>query len=262
MFLRRHFKMTNSNIIKLKLIFRVIALILLIVGFLFLFVKGDFIIRKETYGHDYVNSDRVVLEEDCSYDSEDFFVGMRRLHYFGEETILEWIGIVSYGLSLLYIITSFFVKSFKKIGFCILPLITLGLFIAILINSNTIIGVDFESLGYYYGYDIYTTTSIEFDPVLVPSIVFIFLTFVSMLTCGILEILNKKSQDMIQNEQNSIVECFGEVEHLKYKEELETMETHEVEVIATELKKLKELLDAGIITQEEFDAKKKQLLGL
>ena len=29
-----------------------------------------------------------------------------------------------------------------------------------------------------------------------------------------------------------------------------------------ELKKLKELLDAGIITQEEFDAKKKQLLGL
>ena len=29
-----------------------------------------------------------------------------------------------------------------------------------------------------------------------------------------------------------------------------------------ELKKVKELLDAGIITQEEFDAKKKQLLGL
>ena len=32
--------------------------------------------------------------------------------------------------------------------------------------------------------------------------------------------------------------------------------------IADELKKLKELLDTGIITQEEFDAKKKQLLGL
>lgn len=29
-----------------------------------------------------------------------------------------------------------------------------------------------------------------------------------------------------------------------------------------ELKKLKELLDMGIITQEEFDLKKKQLLGL
>ena len=31
---------------------------------------------------------------------------------------------------------------------------------------------------------------------------------------------------------------------------------------AEELKKFKDLLDAGIITQEEFDAKKKQLLGL
>lgn len=31
---------------------------------------------------------------------------------------------------------------------------------------------------------------------------------------------------------------------------------------ADELKKYKDLLDAGIITQEEFDAKKKQLLGL
>ena len=33
-------------------------------------------------------------------------------------------------------------------------------------------------------------------------------------------------------------------------------------ISAQELKELKELLDRGIITQEEFDAKKKQLLGL
>ena len=32
--------------------------------------------------------------------------------------------------------------------------------------------------------------------------------------------------------------------------------------VADELKKFKELLDMGVITQEEFDAKKKQLLGL
>ena len=32
--------------------------------------------------------------------------------------------------------------------------------------------------------------------------------------------------------------------------------------VADEIKKFKELLDSGIITQEEFDAKKKQLLGL
>jgi len=32
--------------------------------------------------------------------------------------------------------------------------------------------------------------------------------------------------------------------------------------IAEDLKKFKELLDGGIITQEEFNAKKKQLLNL
>ncbi len=32
--------------------------------------------------------------------------------------------------------------------------------------------------------------------------------------------------------------------------------------VTDELKKFKELLDMGIITQEEFDAKKKELLGL
>ena len=37
-------------------------------------------------------------------------------------------------------------------------------------------------------------------------------------------------------------------------------ETHQSE--ADELKKYKELLDSGIITQDEFNAKKKQLLGL
>ena len=31
---------------------------------------------------------------------------------------------------------------------------------------------------------------------------------------------------------------------------------------AAELKQYKELLDSGVISQEEFDAKKKQLLGL
>ena len=31
---------------------------------------------------------------------------------------------------------------------------------------------------------------------------------------------------------------------------------------ADELKKYKELLDMGVISQEEFDAKKKELLGL
>ncbi len=41
-----------------------------------------------------------------------------------------------------------------------------------------------------------------------------------------------------------------------------TAGTVETAVLVEDLKKFKELLDSGIITQEEFDAKKKQLLGL
>ena len=42
----------------------------------------------------------------------------------------------------------------------------------------------------------------------------------------------------------------------------ETLKKEGSQSTADELKKFKELLDSGIITQEEFDAKKKQLLGL
>lgn len=38
-------------------------------------------------------------------------------------------------------------------------------------------------------------------------------------------------------------------------------ETQFVGSVADELKKLKEILDAGVLTQEEFDAQKKKLLG-
>ena len=51
----------------------------------------------------------------------------------------------------------------------------------------------------------------------------------------------------------------------KYQEENSKHETTTINAAlspADELKKFKELLDMGIITQEEFDAKKKQILGL
>lgn len=51
------------------------------------------------------------------------------------------------------------------------------------------------------------------------------------------------------------------IEELKRTSRVPTIMTSAVSE-ADELKKFKELLDMGIITQEEFDAKKKQLLGL
>ena len=48
----------------------------------------------------------------------------------------------------------------------------------------------------------------------------------------------------------------------EHAEELEASKAQPVVSPADELKKFKELLDMGAITQEEYDAKKKQLLGL
>ena len=53
-----------------------------------------------------------------------------------------------------------------------------------------------------------------------------------------------------------------ELEELTKEEVDKKKNTNTVTSPVEEIKKYKELLDSGIITQEEFDAKKKQLLGL
>lgn len=58
-------------------------------------------------------------------------------------------------------------------------------------------------------------------------------------------------------------EVFSTISELLMKRQEETKTTYKAPESPTdELKKLKDLLDSGIITQEEFDSKKKQLLGL
>lgn len=65
----------------------------------------------------------------------------------------------------------------------------------------------------------------------------------------------------------SVISIFGYIKAAKKGIIEETPKTYKVEIVketnqTDELKKYKELLDNGTITQEEFDAKKKQLLGL
>ncbi len=58
-------------------------------------------------------------------------------------------------------------------------------------------------------------------------------------------------------------EVFSTISELLMKRQEETRTTQKTQESASdELIKLKKILDAGIITQEEFEAKKKQLLGI
>lgn len=61
--------------------------------------------------------------------------------------------------------------------------------------------------------------------------------------------------------QNEVFSIISEL-IVKRQEETKTATVKGPESGSDELKKYKELLDSGIITQEEFDAKKKQILGI
>jgi hypothetical protein len=69
--------------------------------------------------------------------------------------------------------------------------------------------------------------------------------------------LLKNREDVYQTISNAIANIEAPITETKNKQD-----SSFVGSVADELKKYKELLDSGIITQEEFDAKKKQLLGL
>lgn len=62
--------------------------------------------------------------------------------------------------------------------------------------------------------------------------------------------------------QNEIFDAVSTLLKERQNKPVETVAEKKPASTADELKEYKSLLDAGIITQEEFDAKKKQLLGL
>ena len=64
--------------------------------------------------------------------------------------------------------------------------------------------------------------------------------------------IHKAISGLLQNRQSGNTKEAAPVTHI----------TQQVQSSADELKKYKDLLDSGVISQEEFDAKKKQLLGL
>lgn len=68
------------------------------------------------------------------------------------------------------------------------------------------------------------------------------------------------ANDYVKNLYLEIIKVFDEYKANEHN--MEATQMVQQGSAADELKKFKELLDMGVITQEEFDAKKKQLLGL
>ena len=66
----------------------------------------------------------------------------------------------------------------------------------------------------------------------------------------------------VQNSEEFMKATFEQLEKRKSKSNNNTAKEPEMKNAVDELKKYKELFDSGVITQEEFDAKKKQILNL
>lgn len=245
-------------------ILRGVAVLLLLLGFLFLLIEGTVETKESVWAISVSNGERVDLDSEYSYGSENFFGRMRRLEYIGFSVLLEKIAIAAFALGLCYMVASIFVKFLKKIYFCAIPLSVVGLLIAILIENDTLYSVPnlSDSLGHVYGYNVFSNTTIEFDLVLIPSIVCVFLAFALMLAASVLEMVAKKRLGSERCDQNITVAPVNEANGLEVVEKATTVQNCETTVLAEDLKKFKDLLDAGIITQEEFEAKKKQILGL
>ena len=77
----------------------------------------------------------------------------------------------------------------------------------------------------------------------------------------------KSNNKKYENGYNKICECISNEQHLKYvtsheaPQKVEQVKPTFVGSVADEILKFKNLLDQGIITQEEFDRKKNELLG-
>ena len=71
-------------------------------------------------------------------------------------------------------------------------------------------------------------------------------------------------QTFSDEKKGQMKQAFAEGQYLRYPTTNTVINSATNQVVggAEEIKKYKELLDEGIITQEEFEAKKKQLLGL
>jgi len=145
-------------------------------------------------------------------------------------------------------------KILNEIYFSVLPLAAMVLCIVVCVEGDVIYTLDSEFLWSTMTERAYVEETVRFygDPIF--TLFGCALAFGSGLASGLRSRLKNKSAK-IQNDSIAV----SPAPQIADKR---PQVTAFIESIPDELKKYKELLDAGIISQEEFDTKKKELLGI
>lgn len=153
---------------------------------------------------------------------------------------------------------------FASLSFSNFPLLGRVYSLRYLANNFESLGFWFENLisdiDYYYGYALVESTVIDLV-LLLGVIISIFVTIFEIVF--IIKFLVKKTKDDKEAEKVFNEESFQQNVSAQGStvRKPKTNNKFNDEFIIEELKKYKKLLDDNVLTQEEFDAKKKQLLG-
>ncbi len=229
---------------------------LLALSFLCLLIPYSGTYRKvmRTYGS-YYGSKTATL--DSSHVSENFFGRIERLDSYGSNFVLEYIFLFLLIAALIIAVLGIFpkLKLFKKIYFAIPTLATLVVFLWYVIDHDA---WHVRKLSSVYSYSLEGHITFEmWSGGTIPILIFI----ITVLSLQIADafILPRIFKESPAEEGTAGVETSDA--------DVTTAETEvavaaEAVNAADELRKYKELYDAGVITEDEFNAKKKQLLGL
>lgn len=267
----------------LNFIFTCVAIGFLIISFSCLFIGGTAVYKESTWG---INSSyhRIDLDPEYSYKyGVNFFDRMDIKSTNGFGNGVEVFAIIFIVITLGLLVASIFVKFLKNFYFSAAPLLA-SIFMCIVAGEgDTSYVIYHKYLGTTSGgYKAYTEKTVRFNMVAYgPIITFLFFVFFTMLAAGIMYMIYKrleKQQIEAATPALAIEGMEAPVAEMPVEEELVEEEPVEEEPVeeASEgtidvqreentmdlLKRYKELLDTGVITQEEFDAKKKELLGL
>ena len=270
----------------LNLIFTCVAIFALVVSFTLLFIRGTTVYEEEMWGVHTSTYKRVDLDSEYTYGSHNFFERMRKLNYEGFGTGIQVFIIILFVVSLALMVVSIFVKFFKNIYFAAPPTLLNAILCIVLAGDNgTGYVLDSEMLGILYNHRIWTQDTVEFNLVLTPTIILLFFVFALTLAAGILYMVGKRAEarlaaetaaaeaaamgtmapeGVVMAETTTTEEMVAPTEapvETPVQEQSPEMDEGLSSTLET-LKQYQQMLEQGVITEEEYEAKRKQLLGL
>lgn len=247
----------TSNIYKkTELLLRIAKIVLFALAFFWLL--GYQISTTETQElYTMSGGQRYIIETKYNSFWTDFLGRMSYLDSIGFAPVLEVILLIVVALNIIVAVAAIFPKFaiLNKPLFLAFPLAVVVLCIAVMVDGDCSHLIGIEGPLYIDGLNVYLKEEVRFYLWLEPFLICWSAAFIISILPSVWILLKNK---IITPKNNAPLPIVNKIEKENFPQE--TRATNDA--ILEELKKFKELLDMDIITQEEFDAKKKELLGL